>query len=139
MPREYSVSAVVYLCPNIYCLRVMSDLEFEMDLDYDTKLLYCKDKEPEVVVDCSPALPADQLQSLVCGEDLYTNSQLVELVDTPTQDPMLPPAWDAETELALQSSNFSWAEDVEQEAACLKQSSEGQQGQGVQSLHHSPI
>ena len=48
--------------------------------------------------------------SLVCGEDLYSNSQLVELVNNPTPDPVLCPVRPTETEKALQPKDFSWIE-----------------------------
>ena len=77
----------------------------------------------------------DSLGSLVCGEDLFSNSQLVELVNVPTQgDPEGPPARDAETERALQEDNFSWSEELEQEDPFLEHSLEVVQGSGVQSL-----
>ena len=50
--------------------------------------------------------------SLVCGEDLYSNSQLVELVNNPTPDPVLCPVRPTETEKALQPKDFSWIEDI---------------------------
>ena len=50
--------------------------------------------------------------SLVFGEDLYSNSQLVELVNNPTPDPVLCPAIDAETKNALYPEGFSWVDKV---------------------------
>ena len=44
--------------------------------------------------------PTHSMELLVCGEDLFSDSQLVELVNYPTQDPMLCPTRDAETEKA---------------------------------------
>ena len=84
--------------------------------------MYCEDEEPEVEEDPTPALLADQLPSLVCGEgQLFTDLQLVELMDAPSQDPVESPAQrDIETELALQPVYFPWIDNVkEQEAALL--------------------
>ena len=50
------------------------------------------------------------------------------------------PAWNAETEEALQPTDFLWVKDVEvQDAALLEQSSEVQQGPGAQSLLHLSV
>ena len=49
---------------------------------------------------------------LVYGKDLFSDSQLVEVVNKPTQDPVLCPARDAETEKALQLGIFSLIENV---------------------------
>ena len=77
---------------------------------------------------------------LVHKEDLFSDSQLVELVNNPTQDPMVCPARDAETEEALQPGDFSWIEEVKaQDTALLEQSLEEQQGPGVHSLLHSLV
>ena len=69
---------------------------------------------------------------LVHREDLFSNSQLVELVNNLTQDPMVCPARYAETEEALQPGDFSWIEEVKaQDTALLEQSLEEQQGLGA--------
>ena len=88
----------------------MSDYDYDMDLELDTDILFREEEEPEVEEDSTPALPADQLQSLVCGEgQLFTDSQLVQLVDKPSPDPVESPApRSAETESALQPVNFPW-------------------------------
>ena len=77
----------------------------------------------------------DSLGSLVCGEDLFSNSQLVELVNVPTQgDPEGPPARDAETERALQEDNFSWSKKLDQEVPFLEHCLEVEQEPGARSL-----
>ena len=63
----------------------MSDSDF-MEIDYDTELLYHKGSDVEE--DPAPALPADELEPLVCGEDqLYADSQLEQSADEPLQVP----------------------------------------------------
>ena len=64
----------------------------------------------------------------------------MELVNNPTQDSVVCPARDAETEKALQPGNFSWIDNVEEgDGALLEQSSEEHQGPGAQDLLHSPV
>ena len=64
----------------------MSDSDF-MEIDYDTELLF-REEGLEVEEDPAPALPADGLESLVCGEgQLFTDSQLVRFVTEPSPDP----------------------------------------------------
>ena len=64
----------------------MSDSDF-MEIDYDTELLFRKG-DLEVEDDPAPALPEDGLESLLCGEgQLFTDSQLVQLVNESPQDP----------------------------------------------------
>ena len=103
----------------------------------DTNILW---EESEVEVVPVP-LPEDQLQSLVCREEqLFTPSQLVGMVGSPSQvDPSSPAPRSAEVESALQSVNFPWYKDVEEQEEALLESqedSEAQQGQGAHSLPH---
>ena len=92
----------------------MSDYEFDMSLDLDTEILFQEEEELEVEEDPTP-LPEDQLQSLVCGEgQLFTDNQLVDIVNKPSPDPAGSPApRSTEVKSALQPSSFSWAEDIE--------------------------
>ena len=118
----------------------MSDYEFDMSIDLDTDVLF-QEEEPEVEEDPTP-LPEDQLQSLVCGEDqLFSDSQLAQFVNTPSLDPVLPPApRSTEVESALQPVLIDWAKDIEEQKAALLESqedSEVQQGQGGHSLLHT--
>ena len=66
----------------------MSDSELNMDIDdYDLEDLF-REGDSEVEEDPAPALPADGLESLVCGEgQLFTDSQLVQFVTEPSPDP----------------------------------------------------
>ena len=69
-----------------------------------------------------PAPPVDELESLACGEgQLFTDSQLVQLVNETPQDPAESPApRSAEVKLALQATPISdWAEHLEQEEQLL--------------------
>ena len=93
------------------------------DNEYDLNVLYSDQQEEQ---------PADYMKLLVCGEgNIYTNfllstSQLVVVVNNSTQDPVVCPTWDAETERALQLdvSLVSWEDDIEQQdASLLEQSS----------------
>ena len=85
---EYSVTGVVESSvPTLTAYRIMSDSELNMDVDYDIEDLFCEG-DSEVEEDPAPALPADGLESLVCGEgQLFTDSQLVQLVNESPQDP----------------------------------------------------
>ena len=68
-----------------------------------------EDQEGVELLDQEEEQPADSMEPLVCGEvDLFSDSQLVAAVNNPTQDPVVCPAWDAETEEALQPVKFSW-------------------------------
>ena len=99
-----------------------------MDLEYDHDFL---SMEMEVQGGYGVVRPGGEtaMGLLVHREDLFSDSQLVELVNNPTQDPMVCPARDAETEEALQPGDFSWIEEVKvQDAALLEQSLEVQQG-----------
>ena len=63
-----------------------------MDLIYDCELLLQEEGEQEVqVLSGQEEQPADSLQPLVCWEDLFLDSQLVEFIYEPTLDPELPP------------------------------------------------
>ena len=65
----------------------MSDSELNMDVDYDLKDLFCEG-DSEVEEGPAPALPEDRLESLVCGEgQLFSDSQLAQFVNEPSQDP----------------------------------------------------
>ena len=81
-------------------------LEDDLALQLDSGEEFSDHKdEPQLV---------DDLGSLVCNsEDLLTDSQLVEVVATPTQVPEGFPATEAEIQLALQLKPFSWAEDMD--------------------------
>ena len=125
----------------------MSDFEqtnksFDLDLEADIQNLF---QEEEVVeVPQEPVLPADQLQSLVCGEEqLYTVSQLVECVELPSPGPESPSPRSAEVEEALQPTPIkSWAQDVEDEEMALLESqedSEVQPGRRDHSLLHAAV
>ena len=120
----------------------MSDNKFNLDLEYNQDFLAI-DMEDQGIMELSDQeeeQPVDSMGPLVCGEDLFSDSQLVDQVNNPTQDPVLCPARDAETERILQPEDFSWAEDVKaQDAALLELSSEEQQGPGAQSLFHLPV
>ena len=88
MLREYSVTGVVECSvPTLTAYRIMSESDFNMEIDYDTELLF-REGDLEVEEDPAPALPADELESLVCGEgQLFTSSQLVQLVNESPFDP----------------------------------------------------
>ena len=89
---------------------------FNLDLKYkkDFLSIEMEDQEEEQLV--------DSIGPLVCKEDLFSHSQLVELVNNPTQDPVL------QILTRLQPVNFPWIEDVEaQDGALLEQRSEEQQ------------
>ena len=81
--REYSVTGVVECSvPTLTAYRNMSDSDF-MEIDYDTGLLF-HDGGPGVEEVPAPAPPTE----LVCGEDqLFSDSQLVRLVNEPSQVP----------------------------------------------------
>ena len=117
--------------------------KFNLDLEYDTDFtsMEMEDQGVMELSDQEEEQPADSMEPLVCREgDLFSNSQVMELVNNPTQDPVVCPAWDAETEEALQPGNFSWADDVEkQDVALLEQNLEEHQGPGAQSLPHFPL
>ena len=101
---------------------------FNLDLKYKKDFLSVEieDQEEEQLV--------DSIGPLVCKEDLFSHSQLVELVNDPTQDPVL------QILRRLQPVNFPWIEDVEaQDGALLEQSSEEQQGPRAHSLLHSAV
>ena len=104
----------------------MLDYENQMELKYDQDILYLMDEDLALGedLDQEEEQPANSLEPLVCEEDLFSDLQLVDLVNIPTQDPVGPPAWDAETDKALQHHDFSWVEDVEEqeEAASLEHS-----------------
>ena len=87
MLREYSVTGVVEgSVPTLTAYRIMSESDF-MEIDYDTELLF-HEEGLEVEDDPAPALPADGLESLVCGEgQLFTDSQLVRFVTEPSPGP----------------------------------------------------
>ena len=65
---------------------------FNLDLKYKKDFLSVEmeDQEEEQLV--------DSIGPLVCKEDLFSHSQLVELVNNLTQDPVLCSAKDADTE-----------------------------------------
>ena len=83
----------------------MSDNELDISMELDTDLLW--EGEAEAEEDPVP-LPEDQLQSLVRGgEELFTPSQLVGMVDCPSPvDPCLLPPRSAEMDTILQPSGF---------------------------------
>ena len=73
--------------PTLTAYRNMSDSDF-MEIDYDTGLLF-HEGGSGVEEDPAPALPADKLEPLVCGEDqLFSDSQLVQFVNEPSQVPV---------------------------------------------------
>ena len=81
----------------------MSDSDF-MEIDYDTELLF-REEGLEVEDDPAPALPADGLESLVCGEgQLFTDSQLVRFVTEPSPDPAPKPLTAAQQLIELPGS-----------------------------------
>ena len=88
MLREYSVTGVVECSvPTLTAYRIMSESDFNMEIDYDTELLF-REGDLEVEDDPAPALPADGLESLVCGEgQLFTDSQLVRFMTEPSPGP----------------------------------------------------
>ena len=101
---------------------------FNLDLKYKKDFLSVEmeDQEEKQLV--------DSIGPLVCKEDLFSHSQLVELVNNPTQDPVL------QILRRLQPVNFPWIEDVEaQDGALLEQSSEEQQGPRPHNLLHLSV
>ena len=112
----FSDSVIAWPCPNILFHRIpLSDNMFNLDLKYKKDFLSVEmeDQEEEQLV--------DSIGPLVCKEDLFSHSQLVELVNNPTQDPVL------QILRRLQPVNFPWIEDVEtQDGALLEQSLEEQ-------------
>ena len=118
----------------------MSDNELDISMELDTNLLW----EGESAAEEDPApLPEDHLQSLVHGgEELFTPTQLVGMVDSPSPvDPCLPPPRSAEVEAILQPADFQWCQEVEKEERIAllesQEDSESQQGQGDHSLLHT--
>ena len=118
----------------------MSDNELVISVDMDTGILLEGD---ESEIEETPAQqPVDDLQSLVRGgEELFTPSQLVDLVDSPQSvDPCLPSPRSPEVSAILEPSHFQWCQDVEEEERRLLESqedSESQQGQEDPSLLHT--
>ena len=100
----------------------MSDNELELSMEFDMELLW---EEPEVEVITAP-LPEDELASLVCGEDqLFTPSQLVGMVGSPSQvDPSSLAPRSAEVKSALQSVDLPWYQDVKEQEEALLESQE---------------
>ena len=99
----------------------MSDNDDIMEF-YNEFENFFREKDSAVEDDSTPALPADGLESLLCGESqLFTDTQLVQLVNETPQDPAESPApRSAEVELALQASPIrDWAEHLEQEEQLL--------------------
>ena len=125
----FSDSVIAWPCPNILFHRIpLSDNMFNLDLKYKKDFLSVEmeDQEEEQLV--------DSIGLLVCKEDLFSHSQLVELVNNPTQDPVL------QILRRLQPVNFPWIEDVEaQDGALLEQSSEEQQGPRPHNLLHLSV
>ena len=127
---------------NKYDLNVIND-----DRDFHSQDMEIEDQEGEALLNQEEEQLVDSMELLVCREgDIFANSllsdsQLVVVVKNPTQDPVVCPAWDAETERALQpDNNFSSVDDVEQRDAYLhEQSCEEHQGPGAQDLLHSPV
>ena len=114
----------------------MLDYENQMELKYDQDILYLMDEDLALGedLDQEEEQPVDSLEPLVCGKDLFSDSQLVDLVISPTQDPMEPPAQDAETVRALQEDNFSWSKKLDQEVPFLEHCLEVEQEPGARSL-----
>ena len=94
----------------------MSTLDEDVVMEYDGEFedLF---HEASDVEDPSPTPPADELGSLVCGEDqLFADSQLVGEGDRTPQDPASPALRSAEAEAALQETPISdWSQHVEEE------------------------
>ena len=93
----------------------MSDNKLNLVLEYEQDFL-SMEMEDEGAMELSDQKEeqlADPLGPFICRDDLFSDSQLVELVNYPTQDPVSCPARDAETEKALHPSDFSLIEEVE--------------------------
>ena len=102
----------------------------------------------EALLDQEEEQPVDSMEPLVCGEgdivtdSLLSTSQLVVVVNNSTQDPVVCPPQDAETERTLQPdvSLVSWMDHVDQRGASLhEQSSEEPEGPGAQVILYSPV
>ena len=65
-----------------------------------------KDQGTKELSDQEEEQPVDSMEPLVCREDLFSDSQLVETVNNLTPDPVCP-ARNAETKKALQPGAFS--------------------------------
>ena len=94
----------------------MLDNEFNLNLGYDQDFLSIEmeDQGTMELTNQEEKQPSASMWLLVYGKDLFYDSQLVEVVSKPPQDPVLcPPATDAGFEKALQPGDFSWIEDVE--------------------------
>ena len=102
-----------------------------MELKYDQDILYLMDLALGENLDQEEEQPVDSVELLVCGKDLFSDSQLVDLVISPTQDPMEPPPQEAENERALQKDNFSWSEKLDWEVPFLEHCLEVEQGPGA--------
>ena len=87
---------------NKYDLNVMYD-----NSDFPSQDMKMEDQEGEALLDQEEEQPVDSMEPLVCGEgDIFIDSllsdyQLVVAVNNPTQDPVVCPAWDTQTERAL--------------------------------------
>ena len=66
-----------------------------------------EDQEGEALLNQEEEQPVDSMEPLVCGEGLFSDSQLVEMVNNLTPDPVCP-ARNVETEKALQPGDISW-------------------------------
>ena len=64
----------------------MLDYENQMELEYDQDILYLMDEDLALGedLDQEEEQPVDSLEPLVCGKDLFSDSQLVDLVISPT-------------------------------------------------------
>ena len=138
----FSDCIVVSSAPTFTAYRsTMSDIELNASMDMDTGILW--DGEESEVEETSAPLPKDDLQVLVHGEkELFTPTQLVELVDSPPSvDPCLPSPRSPEVEAILEPFNLPWCQDVEEEEErrLLKsqEDSDLQHGQGDHSLLHT--
>ena len=103
----------------------MSEYDVIMEYDDEFEELF-RDRTSAVEDDPVPAPPADELGSLVCGEDqLFTDSQLVQVVNMSPRDPATPAPRSAEAEQALQPSPIGdWAQHVAEQEEILLGSSE---------------
>ena len=129
----------------------MSEHEYDINVmynsyDFPSQDMEMEDQEGVALLDQEEEQTEDYIEPLVCGEgdifadSLFSDSQLVEAINNPNQDPVMCPTRDAETEKALQPENFNLTDDVEERDASLyEQNSEEHQGPGAQELLHSPV
>ena len=91
----------------------MSDNEASFDFCDDIQSLFHEEEDGEVAF-LDQDIPADQLESLVGDDSLFTLSQLVGMVGQPSLGSPSPQSAEVE-ELLQPSLHTSWADSLEEE------------------------